>query len=46
MALRAPHGRIDVTVLVERVAADGLTCANPRPNAYFSYRPVSLVAAD
>ena len=45
VALRAPHGRVDVTVRVERVAADGLTCANPRPNAYFSYRPVSVVLA-
>ena len=29
---------------VERVAADGLTCANPGPNAYFRYRPVSVIA--
>jgi hypothetical protein len=43
VALRAPHGRIDVTVRVERVSADGLTCANPKPNAYLSYRPVSVV---
>ena len=46
VGLRGPHGRIDVTVRVERVAADGLTCANPRPNAYFSYRPVSVVPVD
>ena len=29
--LAAPHGALDVTVRVERVAADGLTCAQPRP---------------
>jgi len=42
VGLRAPHGRVDVTVRVERVSADGLTCANPGPNGYLSYRPVSV----
>jgi hypothetical protein len=42
--LVGPHGRLQVTVRVERVAAAGLTCANPGPNAYFSYRPVSVIA--
>jgi hypothetical protein len=42
--LRSPHGLLEVTVSVERVAADGLTCANPRPNHYLRYRPVSIVA--
>jgi Sucrase/ferredoxin-like len=46
VGLLSPHGRVEVTVRVERVAADGLTCANPRPNAYFSYRPVSVVLVD
>lgn len=37
-----PHGEVSVTVQVERVAADGLTCANPRPNAYLRYRSVGI----
>ena len=41
--MRAPHGLIDVTVRVERVEANGLTCGNPGSNAYLSYRPVSVV---
>lgn len=40
------HGRFDVTVRVERVDAVGLTCANPRPNAYLSYRPLAIVPVD
>jgi hypothetical protein len=40
--LVGPHGRLDVTVRVERVAAEGLTCKNPRPNAYFAYHPVRI----
>ncbi len=41
-----PHQPVDVTVRVEKVAADGLTCANPRPNAYLRYRPVSVTAVE
>ena len=44
--LRGPHGRLEVTVRVETVAADGLTCANPRPNRYLRYRPVSIIALE
>jgi hypothetical protein len=44
--LTGPHGPLQVTVRVERVAANGLTCANPGPNAYFSYRPVSVIALE
>jgi sucrase/ferredoxin-like protein len=40
--LRGPHGLFDVAVAVETVAADGLTCHNPRPNRYLSFRPISL----
>jgi hypothetical protein len=40
--LRGPHGQLEVTVRVEKVAADGLTCANPRPNSYFAYHPVRI----
>jgi Sucrase/ferredoxin-like len=42
--LKGPHGRLEVTVRVQRVLADGLTCANPRPNAYFAYHPVRIDA--
>jgi hypothetical protein len=42
--LTGPHGPLEVTVQVDRVAADGLTCANPGPNTYFRYRPVSVIA--
>lgn len=44
--LRGPHGLLDVTVHVERVAAPGLTCHNPRPNQFVAYRPVGIVAVD
>jgi Sucrase/ferredoxin-like len=44
--LAGPHGELLVTVAVERVAVVGLTCANPRPGAYFAYRPVSVIALD
>jgi hypothetical protein len=44
--LRGPHGELDVTVQVERVAAAGLTCHNPRPNQFLVYRPVSIVAVE
>lgn len=40
--IAGPHGDVVVTVQVERVAADGLTCANPRPNAYLRYRPLGI----
>lgn len=42
--LHTPLGPHEVRVLVERVAADGLTCANPRPNQYLRYRPVAITA--
>ncbi|MDT4893839.1 MAG: hypothetical protein QOE97_2874 [Pseudonocardiales bacterium] len=44
--LSGPHGSLEVTVQVERVAAVGLTCANPRPNHYLRYRPVGIRPAD
>ena len=44
--LRGPHGALDVTVRVEKVAANGLTCHNPRPNHYLAYRPVAITPAD
>ena len=44
--VRGPHGRLEITVQVERVAADGLTCHNPRPNQYLAYRPLTIVPLD
>jgi hypothetical protein len=44
--LAGPHGQLDVTIAVERVAAAGLTCANPRPNHYLRYERVSIVPVD
>lgn len=40
--LAGPHGRLEVTVRVETVAADGLTCANPQPGRYLAYHPVRI----
>jgi hypothetical protein len=44
--LHGPHGPLDVTVQVEKVAAPGLTCHNPRPNQYLAYRPVAIVPVE
>jgi hypothetical protein len=44
--IRGPHGPLDVTVRVDRIAATGLTCSNPRPNLYLSYRPVTVVPVE
>jgi hypothetical protein len=44
--IRGPHGLLDVTVRIAEVAADGLTCSNPRPNRYLSYRPVGVVPVE
>ncbi len=43
--LAGPSGELDVQVQVDRVAADGLTCANPSPGHYFAYRPVRITPA-
>ena len=43
--LAGPSGELDVQVQVDRVAADGLTCANPNPGHYFAYRPVRITPA-
>jgi hypothetical protein len=44
--LDGPHGLLDVTVHVEKVTADGLTCANPGPNQYLAYRSIDVVGGD
>jgi hypothetical protein len=40
--LIGPHGLLAVLVQVEKVAAVGLTCANPGRNNYLRYRPLSI----
>ena len=40
--LAGPHGQLQVTVRVERVPAEGLTCANPRPGYFLAYQPVRI----
>ncbi len=44
--VRGPHGLIDVAVRVERVRADGLTCARPGPNAYIAFRPLGATVVE
>ena len=40
--LDGPHGPLEVTVQVDRGSANGLTCANPRPNQFLRYQPVAI----
>jgi sucrase/ferredoxin-like protein len=40
--LRTPHGPMVVTVRVETVGAEGLTCASPGPGRFTRYRPISI----
>jgi Sucrase/ferredoxin-like len=44
--LAGPHGRLQVSLRVEPMAADGLTCANSRPNVYLAYHPERIVAVE
>lgn len=44
--LRSPYGELAVTVQVERVRADGLTCSAPGPGVYLRYRPTLVVPLD
>jgi hypothetical protein len=44
--IATPNVVVDVTVFVETIAADGLTCANPGANRYVRYRPVSVVVVE
>jgi hypothetical protein len=44
--VRGPHGLIDVTVRIEKVRADGLTCAKPGPGGYVGFRPLSAAAVE
>ncbi len=44
--VRGPHGLIDVVVRIERVRADGLTCARPGPSAYIAFRPLGATVVE
>ena len=44
--VRGPHGLVDVIVRIEKVRADGLTCAQPGPGAYVAFRPVSATVVE
>jgi hypothetical protein len=44
--LQGPHGMLDVTVQVERVAAAGLTCHEPGASHFLAYRPVAITAVE
>jgi hypothetical protein len=42
VVLSTPHGSVQVSLRVERVAATGLTCAAPGAGWFLRYRPTSL----
>jgi hypothetical protein len=44
--ISAPHGLVDVTVRVERMRGEGLTCAQPGPGSFLAFRPVAAVAVE
>jgi hypothetical protein len=44
--IRGPHGLVDVTVRVERMRGDGLTCSQPGPGSFLAFRPVGAVAVE
>lgn len=44
--IRAPHGLVDVTVRLERMHGDGLTCSQPGTGWFLAYRPVGAAAVD
>jgi hypothetical protein len=42
----AQHGLVDVTVRVEKMRGDRLTCAQTGPGAFWAFRPVAAVAVE
>jgi Sucrase/ferredoxin-like len=44
--IRAPHGLVDVTVRVERMRGDGLTCSQPGRGSFLAFRPVTAAAVE
>ena len=43
--LAGPHGHVVVNVQVSTVAAQGLSCGNPRGGSYLAYQPVAIAAS-
>lgn len=44
--IRTPHGLVDVTVRLERMRGEGLTCSQPGRGSFIAYRPVAAVAVE
>ena len=44
--VQGPHGLVDVTVRIERMRGDRLTCAQPGPGTFWAFRPVGAVAVE
>lgn len=44
--VRGPHGLVDVTVRIERMLGEWLTCAKPGPGTYWAFRPVGAAAVE
>jgi hypothetical protein len=44
--VRGPHGLVDVTVRIERMHGERLTCAQPGVGTYWAFRPVAAVAVE
>lgn len=44
--VRGPHGLVDVTVRIERMRGERLTCAQSGVGAFWAFRPVAAVAVE
>jgi hypothetical protein len=44
--IRGPHGMVDITVRIESLHAEGLSCADPGPQNYLGYRPIAVHAVE
>jgi Sucrase/ferredoxin-like len=44
--VRGPHGLVDVTVRIERMRGERITCAKPGPGTFLAYRPVAATAVE
>lgn len=44
--VRGPHGDVDVTVRIEKMRGERLTCAQPGVGSYWAFRPVAAVAVE
>jgi hypothetical protein len=44
--INAPHGLVDITVRVERMRGEGLTCSQPGRGSFLAYRPVAAAAVE